>query len=99
MAKKSTRSHLNERKTHVLFIGTESGTFNSFDEAVKAADALKDFLKRTCNKKDYHCIGIIGVSRRNCRFGVMKTNKFGKREFEPFVSGYTTEVPPTFISY
>lgn len=94
MAKKSNTSHLGERRTHVLFIGTESGLFNSFDEAVKAADALKDFLTRTCNENDYHCVGIIGVSYHDCRFGEMKANKFGKREFEPYVPGYTMDVPP-----
>lgn len=95
MTKKSTRSHLEERRTHVLFIGTESGTFNSFDEAVKAADALKDFLKRTCKKNDYHCVGIIGVSRLDSDSGKMVANKLGKREFEPLLpNGYKKETPP-----
>ena len=95
MAKKSNTSHLGERRTHVLFIGTESGLFNSFDEAVKAADALKDFLTRTCNENDYHCVGIIGVSRLDSDSGKMVANKLGKREFESLLpNGYKKETPP-----
>ncbi len=91
MSKKSTRSHLEERRTHSYLIGTESGTFDSFDKALKAADALKNALVRKCKEMDYHCIAVIGVSRHTNEHGVMKPNKFGKREYEPYVPNFFPE--------
>ena len=82
MPKKATRSHLEERRTHLYLIGTESGHFDDFDKAVKVADSLKNFLVRESKEKDYHCIGVIGVSRYCSKVGEVKANKFGKREFE-----------------
>lgn len=85
MPKKSTRSHIEERRTHLYLIGTESGHFDDFDKAVKVADALKNFLVRESKEKDYHCIGVIGVSRYCSKVGEVRANKFGKREFEPLI--------------
>ena len=85
MPKKATRSHLEERRTHLYLIGTESGHFDDFDKAVKVADSLKNFLVRESKEKDYHCIGVIGVSRYCSKVGEVKANKFGKREFEPLI--------------
>ena len=85
MPKKSTRSHLEERRTHSYLIGTNSGTFDSFEQALKAADSLKNALVRKCKAMDYHCIALIGVSRHTNDHGVIKPNKFGKCEYEPYI--------------
>ena len=84
-------SHINERVTHILSIDINSGTYHNFDEAVKAADALKEFLKMTCKKHGYHCIGIIGISRYDSHFGKIIMNKYGKRSFEADLPRYSGE--------
>ena len=86
--------HINERITHVISIDINSGTYLNYDEAVNAANALKDFLMKTCKKYDYHCIGIIGVSRYDSHFGKMSTSKYGKRVFKADLPNYSGETSP-----
>ncbi len=87
-------SHINERKTHVISIDVSSGTYSSFEEALKSADSLKDFIKRTCLKNNYSCIGIIGVSQYDKDLCSVVINKFGKREVQPVLPNYSCKVPP-----
>lgn len=86
-------SHINERKTHVISIDVSSKIYSSFEEALKGADSLKDFVKRTCLKNNYSCIGIIGVSQYDKLCSVV-INKFGKREVKPIFPNYSCKVPP-----
>lgn len=87
-------SHINERKTHIISIDVSSNIYSSFEEALKSADSLKDFIKRTCLKNNYSCIGIIGVSEYDTTFGTIVVDKFGKRRFETCLSNHSIKVPP-----
>ena len=87
-------SHINERKTHVISIDVSSKIYSSFEEALKGADSLKDFVKRTCLKNDYSCVGFIGVSEYDTKFGNIVVDKFGKRIFQPYLPNYSIKVNP-----
>lgn len=88
-------SHINERKTHVISIDVSSKIYSSFEEALKGADSLKDFVKRTCLKNDYSCVGFIGVSEYDTKFGNIVVDKFGKRIFQPsFLPNGSIKVNP-----
>lgn len=87
-------SHINERKTHIISIDVSSKIYSSFEEALKSADSLKEFIKRTCLKNNYYCVGFIGVSEYDTKFGNIVVDKFGKRIFQPFLPNDSIKVNP-----
>lgn len=60
-------------------IHVSAGTFPTFEAAVKAANALKIWLKRLLKRKGYTCEAIIGVSENNPHTGEVTSVKTGKR--------------------
>lgn len=60
-------------------IHVSAGTFPTFEAAVKAANALKIWLKRLQKRKGYTCEAIIGVSENNPHTGEVTSAKTGKR--------------------
>lgn len=69
---------LSKRRTRVLSVNIAAGTFASYEEAVKEANAIKIWLQRLCSKKGYSCKAIIGVSRNNPAVGSITTKKRGR---------------------
>lgn len=70
---------MSARKTKSIFITTSSGTFATFDEAVKAANAIKIWLTRLCERKGYSCKATIGISENNPKTGKVTGKRTGKR--------------------
>lgn len=70
---------MSARKTKEMFISTRAGTYATFDEAVKAANAIKVWLTRLCERKGYSCKATIGISENNPHTGKVTRVKTGKR--------------------
>lgn len=68
---------MSKRKTKVIAFNISAGTFKSFEETVKEANAIKIWLTRLCNKKGYSCKAIIGISKHNPKTGSITTQKTG----------------------
>lgn len=62
----------------MLSVNVAAGTFTSYEDAVKEANAIKIWLQRLCSKKGYSCKAIIGVSRNNPAVGSITTKKRGR---------------------
>ena len=70
---------MSAKKEGYRAIHVSAGTFPTFEAAVKAANALKIWLKRLLKRKGYTCEAIIGVSENNPHTGEVKSAKTGKR--------------------
>ena len=46
---------MSARKTKVIKVNISAGTYTSYEEAVKEANAIKRWLIRLCEKKGYSC--------------------------------------------
>ena len=68
---------MSKRRTRVLSVNIAAGTFATYEEAVKEANAIKIWLQRLCSKKGYACKAIIGVSKNNPAVGCITTKKRG----------------------
>ena len=66
---------MSARKIGLIHISTSSGFYDSFEDAVKDANAIKIRLERLCRQRNYSCIVIIGVSRHNGKLGKVKPSK------------------------
>lgn len=74
---------MNPRQTHIRAIDISSNIFDTYDTAIKEANALKAYIKYTCEKKGFSCIAFIGVSKCDSQWGKIKVSKYGKREITP----------------
>ena len=54
---------MNPRQTHIRAIDINGKIFDTYDTAIKEANALKAYIKYTCEKKGFACIAFIGVSK------------------------------------
>ena len=71
---------MSARKTKVIKVNIAAGTYTSYEEAVREANALKRWLIRLCEKKGYSCKAVMGISMNNPHTGTIKT-KGRKKEF------------------
>lgn len=71
---------MSARKTKVIKVNISAGTYTSYEEAVKEANAIKRWLIRLCEKKGYSCKAVMGISMNNPHAGTVKT-KGRKKEF------------------
>ena len=83
---------MSKRKTKFISINISAGVFPTFDDALKEADAIKQWIIRLCEKNGYSCRGIIGTSENNPSTGSITTKKTGKRGRPPKAFVRTTTV-------
>ena len=69
---------MSKRKTKVMSVNISAGTFATFEEAVKEANAIKIWIVRLCQKRGYSCKAKIGISKNNAHTGTVTTTKGGK---------------------
>ena len=69
---------MSKRKTKVMSVNISAGTFATFEEAVKEANAIKIWIVRLCQKRGYSCKARIGISKNNAHTGTVTTTKGGK---------------------
>ena len=70
---------MNPRQTHIRAIDINGKIFDTYDTAIKEANALKAYIKYTCEKKGFACIAFIGVSKCDSNLGKITISKYGKR--------------------
>ena len=82
------------RETHFNVVDINYKAFETMEDAVKKANALKRFLEYTCKSRGYSCIAVIGVSSSNTHDGQVVACKYGRKEFKANEDGYINEVTP-----
>ena len=82
------------REAHFNVVDINYKAFETMEEAVKMANAIKRFLEYKCKSKGYSCIAVIGVSSSNVWDGQVVASKFGKKEFIANANDYVNEVTP-----
>lgn len=69
---------MSARVTKKMSVNISAGTFKTFEEAVKEANAIKGWLNRLCKRKGYSCRVMIGVSENNPHTGKVTGAQTGK---------------------
>lgn len=69
---------MSAKVTKQMSVNIAAGTFKTFEEAVKTANAIKIWLTRLCERKGYSCKAIIGASENNPHTGKVVRVKTGK---------------------
>ena len=69
---------MSAKVTKKMSVNIAAGTFKTFEEAVKSANAIKIWLTRLCERKGYSCKAIIGASENNPHTGKVVRVKTGK---------------------
>lgn len=70
---------MSARKTGDRAIHVSAGTFPTYEDAVKEANAVKIWLTRLCRRKGYSCKATIGVSKNNPHTGEVTRERTGRR--------------------
>lgn len=88
---------MSTRVTKKMSVNISAGTFKTFEEAVKEANAIKGWLNRLCKRKGYSCRVMIGVSENNPHTGKVTGTRTGKpgRPKNIFVRGNGVMRPTT----
>lgn len=88
---------MSARVTKKMSVNISAGTFKTFEEAVKEANAIKGWLNRLCKRKGYSCRVMIGVSENNPHTGKVTGARTGKpgRPKNIFVRGNGVMRPTT----
>lgn len=72
---------MSKRQTHACGFDLPINLFNSFEEALKAADAIGRHINRYCTRKGYACVAFIGISEGSGKLGEIHISNMGKKKY------------------
>ena len=69
----------------------------NYEDAIRKANAVRKQLKNICEKNNYPCCVVIGVSEDDQKSGSVYANKHGQKEFRNEYGGYPFGAPRPHI--
>lgn len=83
------------KKTHMYHISTSSGLYESWQDAINDANALKRKITNECKRNNYACLVLIGISENESDKSCFVSSGYRGRKAVITEGGFpATQVPP-----